>query len=241
MDDVSALLRLELDTLWVTDSRGRMGRVRTPEPRPAPLLAVAAGTRSLVWACSTLVPDDLAAEVGATLEAERHEDETATVGWRPGSAESLVGLMARSAPVGKVERGTSFVLDRMPALYEGVDCWLSTDVEPQRLSGLMSEDDRRSLRPPWAVAIVNDAVAAVCETARWAPNAAEPGVWTYEEFRRRGLASATVAEWTRLVERRTIFYSTTHDNLASQGVARRLGLRPLGQWWCVYADEPEQL
>jgi RimJ/RimL family protein N-acetyltransferase len=37
---------------------------------------------------------------------------------------------------------------------------------------------------------------------------------------------------------RTAFYSTSEDNLASQGVARRLGLRPLGQWWTVYGAEP---
>lgn len=227
VDDVSTLLRLERDTLWVTDPRGRMERVRTPDPRSAPLLAVAAGPHSLVWACSILVPDDLAADVEATLDAERHAAEP-SVGWLPMSAERLLRLVAQSAPVGKVEKGTSFVLDRMPALDQGVDCWLSADVDPERLSGLMPDDDRRSLRPPWAVAIVDDTVAAVCETARWAPDAAEPGVWTYEGFRRRGMASATVAAWTRLVEARTIFYSTTHDNLPSQGVARRLGLSPLG-------------
>jgi hypothetical protein len=41
------------------------------------------------------------------------------------------------------------------------------------------------------------------------------------------------AAWARLVSDRTAFYSTDWDNVASQGIARRLGLRPLGQWWQV--------
>jgi hypothetical protein len=46
----------------------------------------------------------------------------------------------------------------------------------------------------------------------------------------RGLAAAVTAAWSAQVADRTAFYSTSEDNLASQGVARRLGLRPLGQW-----------
>lgn len=61
----------------------------------------------------------------------------------------------------------------------------------------------------------------------------EAGVWTYEPYRRRGLATAVVARWIDLVDGRTAFYSTSDGNVASQGVARRLGLRPVGHWWSV--------
>jgi predicted GNAT family acetyltransferase len=100
------------------------------------------------------------------------------------------------------------------------------------LHGRLPERDR-GLTAPWVVAIADGEVAAVCETARSAPTAVEAGVWTYEGHRRRGLGTAVTAAWSALVADRTAFYSTSWDNVASQGVARRLRLRPLGHWWQV--------
>jgi RimJ/RimL family protein N-acetyltransferase len=97
----------------------------------------------------------------------------------------------------------------------------------------MPDDDRERLDPPWAVAMVDGRVAAVCETARSAPSSVEAGLWVYDEYRRRGLGTAVAAAWASLATERTAFYSTNHDNLGSQGVARRLGLRPLGYLWHV--------
>lgn len=239
MDDPLALLRLELATLWVTDERGRLARARTPDLRPAPLVAVATGSRSCVWACSAAVPDDMAAEIDGVLDGEPADGRAADVGWSPSAAERLVGLVGQLGRVGTVARGPSFVVADALTLDGGRDCWLSTESDTQRLSGRMPEDDRRSLVAPWAVAVVDGTVASVCETARSTPHAVEAGVRTYEGHRRRGLAGATTSAWARLVVPRTSFYSTSFDNHASQRVARRLGSRPLGQWWSVYAAVPE--
>ena len=85
------------------------------------------------------------------------------------------------------------------------------------------------------MALVDGDVAAVCETARSAPSSVEAGLWTYEPHRRRGFGAAVTAAWSTLVTDRTAFYSTSWDNHASQGVARALGLHPIGHWWQVIA------
>jgi RimJ/RimL family protein N-acetyltransferase len=237
VDGDSGLLRLELETLWTVDDRGRLTATRDAVQRPAPLVAVAAGDGALVWACSSAVSDDVVEGVGEILDRTPVDEQDVVVGWVPEPATELLGLLASTTALDRAVRGPSYVLTAAPdapGARDGVELWSSTDTDVMRLVGLMPEADRH-LVEPWVVAIVDGKVAAVCESARSAPAAAEAGVWTYEPYRRRGLATAVTAAWTALVGDRTVFYSTAFDNLGSQGVARRLGLRPLGQWWQVHA------
>jgi hypothetical protein len=238
VDDSTVLLERELTTLWITDHRGRLERVRPSDPEPVPLLVVATARDALVWACSTVVPDDLAADIGEALDADRPHDRTADVGWSPTCAPRLLELVGQLGPVGNVARGPSFLFSVVPEPHNGIECWLSTEVDAQRLSGRMPERDRQSLAPPWAVAVVDGQVASVCETARSAPDGVEAGVWTYESHRQQGLATAATAAWARLVAGRTVFYSTSYDNRSSQRVAQRLGLSPLGHWWTAHPAQP---
>jgi hypothetical protein len=233
VEDVGAMLRLELETLWVTDERARLLRARTVDWRPAPLLAVASGTDAMVWAASATIADDVAGQINEVLAAEEPPPVQPGVGWRPSTAGILLELLGRQGAVGPIERGPSFVLVDPPDLHEGIECWTSSDVDISGLAGLMPDDDRGGLVAPWAVAMVDGVVAAVCETARSTPASVEAGVWTYEAYRRRGLGAAVTAAWTRLAAERTVFYSTSFDNEASQRIAGRLALRPLAQWWLV--------
>ncbi|MEZ4708594.1 MAG: GNAT family N-acetyltransferase [Caldilineaceae bacterium] len=83
--------------------------------------------------------------------------------------------------------------------------------------------------------VERDAVASVCFSSRLTPHAAEAGLWTAEEYRGRGYAAAVVAAWARAVQQsgRRPLYSTSWDNLASQAVARKLGLIFYGEDWSL--------
>lgn len=88
---------------------------------------------------------------------------------------------------------------------------------------------------PWAMALEGSAPISICHTPAATDNGAEAGVWTREDRRRRGLTAAVTRRWWER-ERgsgRTLFYSTTRENQASQGVARTLGLTPLGWLWTL--------
>jgi hypothetical protein len=228
--DVLDLLRLEIETLWVLGDDGRLVRNRTDDGRPVPLLAIGACHEGLCWTVGRDVPDDIAVALTATLEATAAGDE---VGWRPDSERELLDRLSAFRPLGPAWLGPSYVVPAPLPAPRGLDLRSSATDDVAGLRGLMPEKDRRILIEPWVVAMVDGQVAAVCETSRSAPTSVEAGVWTYEPYRRRGLGAAVTAAWSGYVVDRTAFYSTNWDNVGSQGIARRLGLHPLGQLWHV--------
>ena len=230
MDDL-ALLRLEQATLWASDGDGRLLHCRTGAAEPPPRLVVGGCGLGLAWACAADVPSSVVDSVGQLLAPEPSAER---VGWAPAEADAVLQAVAAVGDLAPPHGGPSFVVDGPVPSPTGVDVRTSEEVDEDAHSGLLPATDR-PLTTPWAVAVVEGRVAAVCETARSAPTSVEAGVWTYAPYRRRGLAAAVTAAWSALVTDRTAFYSTSWDNLASQGVARRLALRPIGHWWQVSA------
>ncbi|MGH2583977.1 MAG: GNAT family N-acetyltransferase [Dehalococcoidia bacterium] len=87
---------------------------------------------------------------------------------------------------------------------------------------------------PWAMAVGGRRVVSICHTpARMTERAAECGVWTQPDYRGRGYAAAVTAAWAEILRPsgRYLFYSTDAENVSSQRVAARLGLRLIGWMW----------
>lgn len=83
---------------------------------------------------------------------------------------------------------------------------------------------------PWLAMVVEGAAVATCYSCRLSGRTAGARVDTLEDYRGRGYAPAVVAAWARAVRAsgRIPGYGTSWDNLASQAVARKLGLVPYG-------------
>lgn len=87
----------------------------------------------------------------------------------------------------------------------------------------------------WAMVVDGDEPVSICHTPGGNDDSVECGAWTRASHRRQGLAAATVRAWWALerLRKRVLFYSTDHDNWASRGVARTLGLTPISWLWTV--------
>ncbi|ADB30237.1 hypothetical protein Kfla_1133 [Kribbella flavida DSM 17836] len=87
----------------------------------------------------------------------------------------------------------------------------------------------------WAMAVDGLEPVSICHTPTATPASAEAGVWTRMDHRGAGLAAAVAVAWWKLerLRREVVFYSTSRDNVASQSVAAKLGLQPLGWLWTV--------
>ncbi len=180
----------------------------------------------MVWATHADLDDAARATVDRLLATE--PPRPARVGWAPTVASGLLAATGAATTT----TGPSFVMADPPGPrpLAGVQVRTDADLPLAELDPLLPERDR-GLCAPWAIALVDGLPAAVCETARATPEAVEAGVWTYPPYRRRGLATAVTAAWSRMHGPRTVFYSCAADNLASQAVARRLGFCRLAHWW----------
>ncbi len=227
MDD---LIELQLDTLLARNARGRLTATHGIEARPAPRLFLGRSLHRNAWGVREDLDRALFGQLSELCEAEPGPTELGA-GSPPACAERAREWLA---PVAFEFRGPAYLLtDELPdptrareAPSHLVREWLAPFAN-------WKADDPLDPDEPIAFAFVGEEPAALCHSARGTPRAAEAGVETRPEFRGRGLAVEATACWARAIQRsgRVALYSTSWDNEASQGVARRLGARIYGEDW----------
>jgi glutathione S-transferase len=203
---VPSLIEVQLDVLLARDAHGRLTTTRDPERRPAPRLFLGRSRDGNVWSVRADVDRATKAELDLLCSAEPTLAAPSAVR-EPACRERAHALLA---PVEGEWRGPAYVLPD-GLLHDG------------RAREVTAESSGEWLEP-----------AAVCHSPRGhTAHAAEAGVVTLEPFRGRGLATAAVACWARAVQRsgRLALYSTSWDNAASQGVARRLRAQLYAEDW----------
>ncbi|HEY3111795.1 MAG TPA: GNAT family N-acetyltransferase [Chloroflexota bacterium] len=231
------LMRLQAATLYLLDEQGRMVALNEAARPAAPRVFLGRTPEGNVWHVRRDLPPDLAGQLGDLLAAEPVADDLLAAGsaGRPAEPRCLPALWAALAPAAPVERewrGPAYLIPPGAAA-------------PAALPLLeLAEGDRGLLAPPFEwlaaelaerapclAAVEGGRAVAVCFCSRRGDGAAEAGVETAPEQRGRGLASAAAAAWAAAVRGRGLLplYSTGWDNLASRGVARRLGARLYGE------------
>jgi RimJ/RimL family protein N-acetyltransferase len=239
----SELLRIEIETLWTHDERGRLVAARRQDAHEAaPHLVVGvAPDGATVTAIGRDVPDALAdellAEVARSPRMAPSEVPAAFGRCEQLLRDALGDVETSGGPSYLIPRGTTFAASAEIQRSEGdpgealrrhrPDNW-RVDEWQALLNGALG---------PWAIATIDGAPVSMCHSARLSERGAEAGVWTAPEHRGRGYAAAVTADWAALLapSGRHLFYSTSADNASSQRVAARLGLRPIGWTWRLSA------
>ncbi len=232
-------LQLQLDTLFVRDANGRLlpmnERSNSNTVPAAPLVFFGRTSLGNVWSCRADLPESLLRRVEQLLAAE---PVLTTYEEPPGCKELLYTLLAEHEPVRHEEAGPAFAFPAMIPAPSGVvpitsaNSHLLLSHYPDVLADL-------DMSQPCVARVEDGQAVSVCFSARIIAQAAEAGVNTLPSARARGHATAVTAGWALAVPEQGAvpLYSTSWDNHASQGVARRLGLTLYGADWHLSSSE----
>jgi hypothetical protein len=220
------LARLRLEALYRRDYRGRLVSVNEWNGGAAPRFHLMRTVKKHFGQYRADLADDL---------VERLEELRARepIGRRPakwpGLHSEYLKLLTLHGPVVRVWAGPIFTFPNDMAadvrtvsinetnghlLRNGFDAWLA-DI---------------GYRQPFCAVVEDNRAVSICASVRITDAVHEAGVETLFGHRRRGHAACAVAGWALAVRSlgATPFYSTSWDNEASQRVAARLHLVPIG-------------
>lgn len=216
------LLHRQVETLFLLGDTGRLRCVNEPDEPEAPRFFLGRTKGGNLWRFR----DDLSAEVVQALEAvAKLEPVTHDLETEVTYFAALRDVLKNHEPVRQVWSGPAYRFPETFSLTSGAV--RITDANAAVLEGNFPELKANLSACEPCVAVIQDGQAvAVCCSARTSSGAAEAGLETLGAFRGRGYAAAVVTGWAAAVKEtgKTPLYSTSWDNEASKGVARRLGL-----------------
>jgi len=222
------LLELQIDALWTHDADGRIRRSNEPDGDPAPRFFLGRTREGNRWRFRYDVP----AEIVSQLEQlAASEPVTGDLRAHPVNFEAFCDVLRPHGEIRDTSSGPGY---QFPAdIARPANAVAITAANAELLRTLISDEELANVpraltvRQPWIVVLEEGTGVASCFSARLTARVAEAGLWTHEAFQGRGYGSAATAAWACAVRDmgRIPLYSTDWNNLASQGVARKLGLR----------------
>jgi hypothetical protein len=220
------LLTKRVETLYVTDERGRIVSTNEWDARPAPRFHLMLTARGPICRFRGDVPDELASELGSLCGREPLLEPGPT---SPALRRELLDVLGAHASVQVVWCGPAY---RLPDHVVLNDAAVPIDNENAQVLAPCFSDWLADVphRRPFVAVVEDGRAVAVCASVRISPSVHCAGVETHPDYRQRGHALRVVASWATAVRRlgATPFYSTSWDNVASQRIAARLGFEMVG-------------
>jgi hypothetical protein len=212
--------------LYRHDDRGRLTSINEWNGGAAPRFFLLRTVDDVICRCRADLPNDLVSRLEALCSGEPVGDLS---GKLPAHHARYLELLSSHAPVDRVWAGPAYMSTR--------------DLPPSAPPVAIGDDNAHLLRDgfddwmpdvahrhPFMAMIENDQAVSICASVRISNAVHCAGVKTRADHRQRGYAVDAVAGWARAVRSlgATPLYSTSWDNVASQGVARRLQLALVG-------------
>lgn len=220
------LIELHAEAMFTQDDHNRLQKINEPWPsnNPAPRFVL---TRSVEGTVISRfrhdVPSDIVAQIEMLCADEWHQSNIQA---EPKHLTTYMNLLKTNTysmgPCYSIPENLVPATDVALLTREHIQTLLYSDTE-----SLISEIDYVQ---PCTALIRNGRAVSTCRSVRITSKAHEAGLETLEEFRGNGFAQTVVAAWAAAVRQMNCIplYSTLQENLASQAVARKAGLRLYG-------------
>lgn len=219
------LLELQVEALFTHDGWGCIVAVNEPDGGAAPRFFFGRSVAGNLWRVRHDLPDGITRRL---QELAADEPVTSDLRAMPRQLDAMLAILGEHGAAKIGHAGPAY---RFPDALDTPQSVTRITAENRHLLRSMPDylnDIERGLdayEP--RLAVIKDGVAvSICTSARLTDRAAEAGVETLAGYRGRGFAPAVVAAWAQAIHEtgRVPLYSTSWDNLASQAVARKLGL-----------------
>jgi hypothetical protein len=215
-------MELQVRTLFVQDERRRILRVNDPSKVPAPRFFLGRTTSGNIWRVRHDLPDSTASVLQDLAATEPVATELREA---PANFDKYSETLAADAPIAFIEHGPAYYFPAHLEVRPDIVYVTASNKDllergfPSYLGGIEAIQ-------PCAAVVEGEHAVSICCSARITREAAEAGVQTLEGFRSHGYATRAVAAWAIAVRRLDLIplYSTSWENMASQGVAGKLGL-----------------
>ena len=222
------LMKIQVKALFTQDENRRLRHINEPigDRKSAPRFFIGYTNEGLICRFRHDLPDNVVAHLKEVAAAEPMPMNSQKI---PRNRRQFEDILQSHAPIKGIWVGPAY---RFPEHITPPTNIVQLSCEN---SGLLKGDfaemvsELNSSQP--YLAIVEDSQAvAICRSVRLSSRAHEAGVDTLVGYRRRGYATVVVAAWALAVRALNCIplYSTSWDNVASQSVARRLGLVQYG-------------
>jgi hypothetical protein len=222
---------LHVHACYVHDDEGRLVRANEPAGEDAPRFWLGRTKEGAVWRFGTDFPSDLVEEFARLAESEPPVSDSPSAPRHQASYETLLAECGRPVPVAS---GPTYWLRSRPTIE-------STAIEVTFAQSALLHDTLDDwipdlqFRRPFFVSVAANRAVAVCASVRIGEGADEAGVETAVGYRNQGHAANAVCAWANIVlaSGKIPLYSTTWENSASQGVARKLGFEVFGTEYSI--------
>ena len=222
------LMKIQVEVLFTQDENGCLQRINEPtgDATPAPRFFFGYTNEGSICRFRHDLPDSIVKQLKEIATTEPIAMNSQKI---PRNYMQFKEILQSHAPIERVWVGPAY---RFPEQ-------ITPPTNVVRLSrasaGLLKGDftemvSELNSSQPYLAVIGDSQAVSICRSVRSSSRAYEAGVDTLVGYRRRGYATSVVAAWAIAVRalNRIPLYSTSWDNVASQGVARRLGLVQYG-------------
>lgn len=229
------LMHIQVVTLFDCDADGRLQYVREPgSPYAPPRFFMGRTLQGNIWRFRHDLAPDLIRDLEQLCRSEPVAEDLTRP---PHTAAAIRAALHAHAPITAEECGPAYLIPEQAAT--SAEVVLITKANAHLLQAGFAWKLRQMSTDidigPIAAVVAQGSAVSICYCARLSPVAAEAGVETLDAMVGRGYASAAVAGWAAAIRQRGLLplYSTSWENLASQGVARKLGMARYGEDWLI--------